>query len=118
MRRLAIAALAAALVLPAAAEERETLSGEEIRDTVSGNTVEGSMETSGRYAEFYAADGTIRGDGYTGAWSVEGDSMCFVYNDGEPDCWEVGREEDQVLWIKNGVILGTGAVREGNPNDF
>lgn len=117
MPRIAAAALlAAALALPAAAEER--LTGEQIRATVSGNTVEGSMTDTGRYAEFYAADGTIRGEGYTGAWSVEGNTMCFKYGEDPADCWGVGKAGDEVLWIKDGAVLGTGMVRAGNPNEF
>lgn len=117
MRHAVLAGLlAAVLALPALAEQR--LTGEEIRATVSGKTVEGTMTDTGRYAEFYDADGTIRGKDYTGAWSIEGDTMCFKYGDDPADCWEVGKAGDEVLWIKDGAVLGTGAVREGNPNQF
>lgn len=117
MIRLApLAGLAGLLALPALAAD--PLSGEAIRTLVSGNTVEGSMVDSGRYAEFYAEDGTIRGEGYTGSWTVEADTMCFKYGDDPADCWSVGGGSDEVLWMKDGEVRGTGAVRPGNPNEF
>ena len=110
------AALLSLLALPAAAQE--TLTGEEIRAAISGSTVEGSMEASGRYAEFYQEDGVIRGRDYTGTWSIEGDAMCFAYGSDPADCWQVGREGGQILWIKDGAVGGRGEIREGNPNGF
>ncbi len=116
MRRLALpAALALALPALAPAQTPEPLPGPEIRAAVSGNTVEGSMLASGRYTEFYAEDGTIRGEGYTGQWSIEGDAMCFDYGEG-PDCWQMGRAADEVVWIQDGEVGGTGRIVEGNPN--
>ena len=100
---------------PAAAVE--PLTGDEIRDAVSGKTVAGGMQATGPYTEFYAADGEIRGDGYTGSWTVESDAMCFDYGDG-PDCWNVGMSEGEILWIKDGAVLGTGRATDGNVNDF
>ncbi|MGF1503278.1 MAG: hypothetical protein ACFBSD_15840 [Paracoccaceae bacterium] len=115
---LRLSAGALVLVAPlAAAQTPEPLAGAEIRTIVSGNTVEGSMLASGRYTEFYAEDGTIRGDGYQAAWSIDGDAMCFDYGEG-PDCWQMGRAEDEVVWIQDGEVGGTGRVVEGNPNDF
>lgn len=113
----AITATAIALALPALAAAEKTLTGDEIRATVSDATVQGAMDASGAYTEFYAADGTIRGSDYTGAWSVEGDTMCFDYGEG-PDCWSVGLTGDQVRWIKDGAVLGTGTRLDGNPNGF
>ncbi|MGF1447389.1 MAG: hypothetical protein ACFBRM_14490 [Pikeienuella sp.] len=110
----AVLALAATAAL---AETPAPITGDEIRALVSDNTVEGSMFSSGRYTEFYAADGTIRGEGYTGAWTVEADAMCFDYGEG-PDCWQVGGSAEELFWIQNGEVGGTGAVVAGNPNDF
>ena len=55
---LAGAALIALAVIPAAAADK--LNGEQIRAALSGNTVQGTMEGSGAYAEFYSNDGMIR----------------------------------------------------------
>ena len=115
IRTFTLAAAAAALSTVAFAAE--TLSGDRIRTIVSGNTVEGSMADTGRYSEFYAYDGTIRGEGYTGDWRNAGYEMCFDYGEG-PDCWQVGGDAEEVLWIKDGEVLGSGTVRPGNPNEY
>ncbi len=108
--------LVAALAAPAIAAEM--LNGDQVRSLVGGNTVQGAMEATGDYSEFYAGDGTIRGNGYTGAWTVEGDTMCFQYGSDPKSCWQVGREGDQLQWIKDGRVEGTGTIVAGNPNNF
>ncbi len=92
--------------------------GDEIRAAVSGNTVEGNMDSSGAYAEFYDADGTIKGDGYTGSWTIEADTMCFVYAETPKDCWNVSVQGDQLRWLKDGKSQGTGTILKGNPKGF
>ncbi len=109
-------------VIPAAvvnaAEAPSLASGAQIRQAVSGNTVEGSMDASGRYTEFYAGDGSVRAKDYKARWTIEGDSMCWLY-DGQPkDCWQAAVKGGQIRWIKGGKVLGSGAVVKGNPNRF
>jgi hypothetical protein len=110
-------ALFAAILIASPAAGADMLTGVEIRAAVSDKTVTGGMQASGPYTEFYGADGEIRGDGYTGAWTIEADSMCFDYGEG-PDCWDVGMSEGEILWIKDGAVLGTGRAEAGNVNDF
>jgi hypothetical protein len=74
----------AAWLSPAGAGAADMLTGDQIRSLVSGNTVQGNMEAAGAYTEFYAEDGTIKGNGYTGAWNIDGDSMCFQYGSDPP----------------------------------
>lgn len=108
----------AALVLLTAPAFAETLAtGAEISAAVSGNTVQGSMTASGAYTEFYAEDGTIKGQGYTGKWTIEGDAMCFDYGEGK-DCWGVRIAGEAVTWVKDGADGGTGTIVAGNPNGF
>ena len=78
---MAIAPFATALFvsLPVAAEE---LSAELITAAVADRTYQGSM-IADAFAEYYAADGSIRGEGYTGTWRTEDDTMCFTYGDAE-----------------------------------
>lgn len=116
MLRAALFATAALIAAPALAQS--ALTGDQIRGLVSGATIEGAMEGSGPYAEFYAPDGTIRGADYTGAWSVQGDTMCFQYGDGAPSCWSVVGSGSSVQWLQDGAVLGTGTVTAGNPNNF
>jgi hypothetical protein len=95
----------------------EALSGAEIRALIGGNTVAGSMADGQDYAEFYAEDGTIHGDGYTGSWSIDGDRVCFDYGDGAT-CYGVTADGRSVTWMLDGEADGTGTVRDGNPMDF
>lgn len=119
MTRLSAAALALTLALPVAAQAQELATGAEITAAITGNTVQGSMTASGAYTEFYAADGTIRGNGYIGLWTVEGDTMCFSYSEnGAPDCWNVRIEGEAVTWVQGGVDGGTGTIVAGNPNNY
>ncbi len=108
-------ALAAAFVpMLAASALADPATGDEIMASIIGNTVQGSMEGSGAYAEFYQEDGTIVGPDYTGAWSIDGDSMCFQYGEDPADCWMVEIDGDTVSWIKDGTVLGTGTIVSGN----
>ena len=93
-------------------------SGAEIQAAVSDNTVQGNMDASGAYAEFYAADGTIKGKDYTGKWTIEGDNMCFAYVDTPKDCYAVEISGDEVRWLKDGKSTGTGTIVKGNVNGF
>ncbi|HXV25447.1 MAG TPA: hypothetical protein VED46_14445 [Alphaproteobacteria bacterium] len=113
-----IGAIILSIVTVAPASAEEALTGEQIRALVGGNTVEGAMEASGAYSEFYQADGTIKGKDYTGAWSIEGDAMCFQYGTDPKSCWQVLGEGNQVQWVKDGNVEGTGTVVTGNPNNF
>jgi hypothetical protein len=98
----------------------QTLSGAEIQGLVAGNTVQGSMQDSGAYSEFYQADGTIKGKDYTGKWTVEGDTMCFVYKPEDPKmCWSVSVTNGEISWVNaGGKVDGTGTLVKGNPNNF
>ncbi len=89
-----------------------------IRSAIAGNTVQGSMASSGGYTEFYGADGTIKGSGYTGTWALDGDKMCFKYGEDPATCWNVSISGDQVTWLNNGVTEGTGTIQLGNPNNY
>ena len=62
MRTLTILA---AVLLAAPSFALDLATGDAIKAAVSGNTIQGSMTSSGPYAEFYAEDGTVKGDGYT-----------------------------------------------------
>ena len=112
--------LTAALLLAAAgaAEAGSTATGDQIKAAIAGNTVQGSMLTSGAYTEFYAADGVIKGKDYAGKWRIEGDAMCFAYGQDPESCFAVKIDGDQVTWVKDGKDDGTGTIVKGNPNNF
>lgn len=104
-------------LMTGAAMAQDLANGAAISAAISGNTVQGSMSASGAYTEFYAADGMIKGQGYTGTWTVEGDAMCFDYGEGK-DCWGVRIDGESVTWVKDGADGGTGTIVAGNPNGF
>jgi hypothetical protein len=106
------------LLAISAASPALAATGAEIRAAISGNTVQGNMDASGPYAEFYDAGGTIKGKDYTGKWTIEGDAMCFEYEGSPKDCWTVDIKGDQVRWIKDGASQGTGTIVNGNANGF
>jgi hypothetical protein len=110
------ALVALAVAGPAAAADK--LSGAQIKETVAGNTVQGKMEGTGPYAEFYDKDGTIKGEGYVGAWTIQGDTMCFQYGSDPKACYGVAKDGGGIQWIKDGKVDGTGTVVPGNPNKY
>lgn len=113
---LAATFVAAFAVFPAAAQDAAT--GEAIRAAISGNTVQGTMSDASAYTEFYAADGMIKGKDYTGAWTIEADTMCFAYGTDPATCYGVRITGDLVTWLAAGVDAGTGTLQPGNPNGF
>jgi hypothetical protein len=110
--------LAFAFVLATGSAASAAATGDQIRAAISDSTVQGNMEGSGPYAEYYAPDGTIKGSGYAGQWSVEGDAMCFAYQGTPKECWNVEISGDQLRWLKNGASQGTGTILRGNVNGF
>jgi hypothetical protein len=106
------------LTLSTASAWAEMAKGDQILAAISGNSVQGNMDSSGAYSEYYAADGTVFGKDYKAKWSVEGDTMCWVYDGSPKDCWGVEIAGDQVKWVKDGKAQGSGTIAKGNPNDF
>lgn len=91
--------------------------GDQIRATLSGNTLQGSGSKSA-YVEYYDPDGTIRGKDYTGKWSVKGDTGCMAYGDGAESCWTAYIDGAAAIWYKDGKVDATGMSIPGNPNNF
>lgn len=118
MRCCVLALSLAPVLLAPPALAQEAVPGTEIAALVGGNTVQGSMGDTGAYTEFYDADGTIRGDGYTGTWTVEGDAMCFRYGEEPATCFQVAVDGQEVAWLSDSEVLGTGTLIEGNPNGY
>ena len=106
--------------IPAKAQEERALSGAEVAQIISGNTVQGNMAAGGPYREFYLPDGTLRGSNYDGRWSVVGDTLCFTYDATTPaQCWSARiNRSKEISWIKNGIVDGTGVIQPGNPANF
>lgn len=113
-----IAALVLGLGLVSGSALAEMAKGDQITAAISGNSIQGNMDASGPYSEYYGADGTVFGKDYKAKWSVEGDTMCWVYDGSPKDCWGVEIASDQVKWVKDGKAQGSGTIVSGNPNNF
>jgi len=100
------------------AEQTTLASGQQLRNAIAGNTVQGSMDGAGRYTEFYAKNGTVRGKDYQAKWSIEGDQMCWVYKGQAKDCWRASIKDNNVKWVKDGKVQGSGTIVQGNTNRY
>lgn len=116
LRNMFAAAAIGAVLVPmlTVSAMADTASGDDILANIIGNTVQGSMEGSGAYSEYYQEDGMIVGPDYTGAWTIDGDQMCFQYGEDPASCWMVEIDGDAVNWIQDGAVLGTGTILPGN----
>ena len=95
------------------------LSGDGIKMLMSDVTVEGKMNDGSSYSEFYEADGKIKAKDYAGSWTVEGNSMCFVYSSNPKKmCYQIGANASGIDWIHDGKIEGTGTVMKGNVRKY
>jgi hypothetical protein len=118
MKRMLVAVAGVLAVTTGAVSAADKLSGEQIRAIIAGNTVQGTMEGTGTYAEFYQRDGTVKGPGYTGLWAIEGDSICLQYGSDPKACWEAAKDGESIQWLRDGAVDGVGMVAPGNPNNF
>jgi hypothetical protein len=108
------------MITAGAAHAADMASGEDIRASVSGKTIQGSMlrDTFQKWSEFYMEDGTIKGDGYDGKWSIEGDTMCFEYGGASSGCWAASIEGPAIIFFKDGKVDGAGVAKSGNGNNY
>ncbi len=104
------------LALGTGSASAETATGEEIRTFISGNTLQGAS-SGGVFAEYYDPDGTLRGDGYSGTWKIEGDAGCMDYGQGY-QCWTGIIKGNANIWFLDGQAQAAGYLFPGNPNEF
>lgn len=115
--QLPITAAVMALALFANASFAENIGADDIARAVSDKTYQGSM-TDSAFAEYYGADGSIRGKDYSGKWRTEDNRMCFQYGDSEENCWDVSINGPALTLIKDGKVDGSGMLVNGNPQQF
>ena len=112
--RLAVPS-ALALGLASGAAFAADPSDDDIAAAIGDRTYQGSM-TADAFAEYYAADGTVRGDGYTGEWRIEDGALCLRYGGAEEEaCWEVEINGPAMTLLKDGEVDGSGMLIDGNP---
>ncbi|MGB3316494.1 MAG: hypothetical protein WBB85_19010 [Albidovulum sp.] len=110
---------AVAFMAPLAAMAADSPSADEITAAVSDHTYQGSMAgPDSGFAEYYAPDGAIRGDGYSGKWRVEDGLMCFQYGDKPENCWDVTLDGPSMVMLKDGKVDGNGMLVPGNAGGF
>lgn len=110
--------LSSILVGAVSGHAADMLTGSEIKTLVSGNTITGTMIESGNYAEFFQPDGIVKGNGYTGLWTVSSDSICFRFGSDPEVCRRLGWNGDQLQWLSGKRLTGTGMLVPGNPNNY
>ncbi|EEE37307.1 hypothetical protein RKLH11_1143 [Rhodobacteraceae bacterium KLH11] len=92
-------------------------SKDEIQRAMGDHTYQGGMLT-GSFSEYYAADGTIKGDGYTGTWRATDEGMCFAYGTDPENCWNLKIDGNVVTLFKDSAVDGAGVIVKGNPNSY
>ena len=94
-----------------------TLSGNEIRRVLIGNTISG-VDDGESYSERLNPDGTISGksgsDSYSGRWRITGNQICFWYEEdksaNEWDCSTARLRGNSITWDDNvTAVLGASA---------
>ncbi|WP_282611210.1 hypothetical protein [Pelagibius sp. Alg239-R121] len=107
------------LLLPVTLKAADKPTAAELTEAVSDHTYQGSMSAANSgFAEYYAPDGAIRADGYTGKWRVEDGLMCFQYGDKPERCFGVELHGPSMTMFKDGEIDGNGMLIPGNPSKF
>lgn len=107
----------AALAFSGLAVAGDLAAKDEITGAVSGKTYQGSM-LKDSFVEYYDADGSIKGKGYSGTWRATDQAMCFTYGDNPEVCWGLEINGPAVTLYKDGKVDGTGILIDGNPNKF
>ena len=97
--------LATAIVALSTAAFAETLSGNQIRNLLAGNTMIGVQDGS-PYEEYLSPSGMISGgtgaEDYSGQWKITGNQICFMYGGDEStggwDCSTVTLRNNRIIF--------------------
>jgi len=97
------------------------LTGAEITELESGNTVKGP-----KFSEYYAPDGSLRGreiedkdEEYEGRWHVEGDQLCVAFPSHDfTNCVSISHEQGSEYDFVGAERHSTRTIIEGNPNNL
>lgn len=79
------------------------LSGDQIRKAFVGRTIVGT-EDGESYSETLLADGSLVGRSaaegeYEGEWSIDGNELCFSYEDEDDDCSRVALRGTKITFL-------------------
>lgn len=107
MRILLLATMAMTMCTAAFAQ---SLSGDQIREKLAGNTFSG-IDDGECYSQVLTPDGGIFGQTpsgrYYGRWNIDGNHICFTYFESKSasDCTTVRLRGNQIVWEDNTTAL-------------
>ena len=111
-----------------ASDERRNLTGEELRQLVSGHSVTGRHDNGMPYSEWHAPTGQVYGHNNRepnehACWDIRDDAVCYYYAGGAARgtfCWTFRKvsETGYRLRSQENGILATGIWQAGNPHGF
>jgi len=109
-------------------EGHKSLSGEQVRELISGNTYRGSDVISQwpNFVLYYSADGQMRGRSAEhtdqGKWWITKDQYCrkwSKWNKGEEGCKHVYKVGELIHWFnEDGKMTDVGVIESGNPDNL
>ena len=102
MERLVFIAFAVLMAAAPAGAEPVKLSGTEIRELLTGNTVHGDW-SGHEYWSYFAPDGSTTflpagSDPYLGNWAVDGSQYCSSWSNGDSGCYDIYKDGDKIIW--------------------
>jgi hypothetical protein len=120
-----LCALLSSAVAAASDDRASTLSGAELRQMLSGNTITGRHDNGMPFSEYHAPDGRVLGHNNRevvdqGCWDIRGDEGCYYYAGGTVQgefCWtfrKVGENGLRLELPRTGT-MGVGLWQSGNP---
>lgn len=119
--------LAASALYLSLGAQAQMLTGPEIKELFSGNTVAGIYVGGNFFSEFHSSDGRALGDnGYTlnvdACWNTDGDKACYHY--GQPKdrrtyCFTVEKNGDSytLRTSDTGRLNAVASIEKGNPRN-
>lgn len=122
-----LAALVALMLTVPAAAAAERMTGEQIKQAFTGNTVSGRYTSGGFFTEYHHPDGRALGhngwqENRDACWITKGDAVCYYYgppSDRTVHCFTV--ESTGQLYVlrnlDNGQINAVAAVELANPRN-
>lgn len=100
------------------------MNGEEIRTTLTGNTLDGT-DADGDYTIYYNNSAQMRiayqGREERGVWRTDGNKYCRrweTFGSGKERCVTMFRKGDEIDWIQKGEITDRSVLIKGNPRNL
>jgi hypothetical protein len=123
----AIAVAVALLPTSVSASDDRWVTGQALRDLITGNTITGRYDNGQPYSEYHAPDGRVLGHNnrepnQEACWDMRADRVCYYYAKGRARgefCWQVqriGESGIRARLIDRGSREIIGVHSAGNPH--